>query len=141
MTYGSPSARLTKRGVRAPRMPAELLIEARTLGTNQVYELGTVDVSRSGILVSWSRRGRMPYLVNTILEITIDPECSMLSAPVFCLAKVVRRDVTKDDRTHTAGELGIQILQMDQSDATVWENCVTALEQSLLAMENTLMAN
>ena len=132
MSMALTTPRLNKRGARAPRMPAALLIEARTLGTNQVYSLGTVDVSRSGILASWSRRGRLPYLVNTILEITIDPTGSMLASPVNCLAKVVRRDVLADERTHSAGELGIQILQMDQSDAATWENCVAALEKALI---------
>lgn len=118
-----------KRGSRCARVPAEVIISSRTIGTDASYVLATLDVSSSGILCSFDRHGKMPFIVNTILEVTIDPGRSMLDVPLNCLAKVVRRENDPAERNHASGRLGIQILQMDQADSTLWETCVAVLEK------------
>ena len=118
-----------KRGSRCSRVPAQVIISSRTIGTDASYTLATVDVSASGILCSFDRHGKMPFIVNTILEVTIDPGRSLLEVPLNCLAKVVRRENNPSERNHASGRLGIQILQMDQADTTMWESCVAVLEK------------
>lgn len=124
------SLRQIKRGSRAPRVPAALSVESRTIGTAASYQLATLDVSKSGLLCSFEGDTHVPFIVNTILEIVIDPERTTLTTPLNCLAKVVRRvNDDKKSNVHASGELGIQILQMDQTDVTLWESCLAVLEQ------------
>lgn len=120
---------LNKRGSRCARIPAEVTVSSRTIGTDASYTLATLDVSASGLLCSFDRHGKLPFIVNTILEVTIDPGANILDAPLQCLAKVVRRENDPSERNHASGRLGIQILQMDQNDSTLWESCVAALEK------------
>jgi len=117
------------RGARCARVPATVTVASRTLGTEASYVLATLDVSASGLLCSFDRHGKMPFLVNTILEVTIDPGCTLLDVPLSCLAKVVRRENDPAEKNHSTGRLGIQILQMDQTDSTLWESCVALLEK------------
>ena len=78
----------------------------------------------------------MPFIVNTLLEITIDPKGNCLDKPVSCLGKVVRRDHDEVDGKDGGSEmsalrLGIQIVQIDNSDLAQWEGCLTQLERHL----------
>jgi hypothetical protein len=66
----------------------------------------------------------MPFIENTLLELTIDPQASCLGDPVSCLGKVVRRT-----ETDGSSVLGVQIVQMDNDDLDAWEGCLTELER------------
>jgi len=124
--------RSNKLRVRAPRVPFDLTVDSKTIGTTFSYQLYTEDVSRSGLLLVWDRDSSMPFNVNTILELTIDPQGDYLGKPLTCLGKVVRRDIDKgaDQRTHLATRLGVQIVQIDKSDLHAWENCLSQLERT-----------
>lgn len=117
--------------VRAPRVPMDLEVESRTIGTSAAYRFSTVDVSRSGLLLQWDREAKMPFIINTLLEITIDPTASCLEKPVLCLGKVVRREHEALDGTDAVSplRLGIQIVQIDNSDLAEWEVCLMELER------------
>lgn len=121
--------RPNKLAVRAPRVGISLIVESKTLGTNAAYSLSTEDVSRSGLLlVSDNASVKMPFIVNTLIEMTIDPKSSHLSKPVNCLGKVVRRDV-EDEHGNKQPRFGVQIVQMDPSDIKSWEGCLSELEK------------
>lgn len=118
--------------VRAPRVPVGLQVMSKTIGTDAAYSLSTVDVSRSGMLLNWQRRQRVPFIVNTILELTIDPQGQILGDPLTCLGKVVRRDraaTAEAGEVEGAIELAIQIVQIDPQDLDQWESCLTELER------------
>lgn len=115
--------------VRAPRVPMDLTVESRTIGTNAAYQFSTEDISRSGLLLVWDRDSKMPFNVNTLLEITIDPKGACLDKPVSCLGKVVRRDAEKEADGSMATRLGVQIVQIDNSDLQAWEGCLNELER------------
>jgi hypothetical protein len=119
--------RPNKLAVRAPRVAIDLVVESKTLGTSAAYSMSTEDVSRSGLLLVWERESKMPFIVNTLIEMTIDPEGSCLSRPVTCLGKVVRRDAQNGSSQTT--RFGIQIVQMDSSDIQNWEGCLSELEK------------
>jgi len=119
--------RPNKLAVRAPRVSIDLVVESKTLGTSAAYSMSTEDVSRSGLLLVWERESKMPFIVNTLIEMTIDPTGSCLSKPLTCLGKVVRRDAK--DGSGQATRFGIQIVQMDPSDAQNWEGCLSELEK------------
>jgi hypothetical protein len=121
--------RSTNLRVRAPRVPIDLSVESRTIGTNACYQFLTEDVSRSGLLLVWDRHVKMPFLVNTLIEITIDPDGKHLSRPVQCLGKVVRRDANATEQNGHGARLGIQIVQIDNTDLATWEGCLAELER------------
>ena len=121
--------RPSKLRVRAPRVPVDIEVESRTIGTNAAYKLLTEDISRSGLLLVWDREVKMPFIVNTLLELTIDPSGSCLDKPVSCLGKVVRRDSGDEQGKGNSARLGIQIVQIDNSDLNAWEGCLTELEK------------
>jgi len=113
---------------RAARINLDLKVESRTLGTNASYKLTTQDISKSGMLLVWDRAvSHMPYLENTLLELIIDPDKNHLGNPVSCLGKVVRKSSIKYDQ-RTVDVLGVQIVQMDNSDLENWEECLSELE-------------
>jgi hypothetical protein len=119
--------RPNKLAVRAPRVAIDLVVESKTLGTSAAYSMSTEDVSRSGLLLVWERESKMPFIVNTLIEMTIDPTGSCLSKPVTCLGKVVRRDA--QDGSGQTTRFGIQIVQMDPGDIQNWEGCLSELEK------------
>jgi hypothetical protein len=119
--------RPNKLAVRAPRVSIDLVVESKTLGTSAAYSMSTEDVSRSGLLLVWERESKMPFIVNTLIEMTIDPKGSCLSKPVTCLGKVVRKDA--QDGSSQSTRFGIQIVQMDPGDIQNWEGCLSELEK------------
>lgn len=126
------SARLVRPGnmrVRAPRVPMDLEVESRTIGTSAAYRFSTIDISRSGLLLAWERESKMPFIINTLLELTIDPKGACLEKPVNCLGKVVRREAEHADGRGNQARIGIQIVQIDNTDLRQWEGCLTELER------------
>lgn len=121
--------RPNKLAVRAPRVQIDLVVESKTLGTSAAYSMATEDVSRSGLLLVWERDSKMPFIVNTLIEMTIDPKGSCLSKPVSCLGKVVRRDTESDGLTGHHARFGVQIVQIDPGDQQNWESCLNELER------------
>ncbi len=115
--------------VRAPRVPMDLQVESRTIGTSAAYRFSTIDISRSGLLLAWERETRMPFIVNTLLELTIDPSATHLQKPVSCLGKVVRREAESEDGKGNQARIGIQIVQIDNADLQSWEGCLVELER------------
>jgi len=118
-----------KARVRAPRVEIDLMVESKTLGTQAAYRMSTLDVSKSGLLLSWERKGRMPFIENTILEMTIDPSSDSLNMPVLCLGKVIRRVDKEADELDDSAYIGVQIVQMEGQDINVWEQCLDELEK------------
>lgn len=128
----SSSARLVRPNnmrVRAPRVPMDLEVESRTIGTSAAYCFSTIDISRSGLLLAWERETRMPFIVNTLLELTIDPKSAHLQKPVSCLGKVVRRESESENGKGNQARIGIQIVQIDNGDLQQWEGCLVELER------------
>ena len=111
------------------------MVESKTIGTEIAYRLTTENLSRSGMLLSWNRSTSVPFIVNTIVELRIDPGTSHLAAPVSCLGKVVRRD----DASGT--KLGIQIIQINNDDLVAWESCVATIEKKTRQLQEEAMAS
>ena len=121
--------RTSKLTVRAPRVPLDLKVHSRTIGSNVAYSLSTADVSRSGLLLVWQHDEKVPFIVNILFELTIDPFGRCLEKPVSCLGKVVRREVDSATQGESGTKLGVQIVQIDKSDQHVWEGCLGELEK------------
>jgi hypothetical protein len=118
-------ARATEARNRAPRFdaPENLIVTGKTIGTSVAYQMSTENISRSGMLLSWEHKAPVPFIENTILELTIDPHSKVLDLPVSCLGRVVRKvEQTDDGQRHV--KFGIRIVQIDNSDLDSWENCI-----------------
>ncbi len=103
----------------------ELIVESKTLGTSISYNLFAVNVSKSGFLLTWTRDTAVPFNVNTILEMRIDPYNEWFDRSVTCLGKVVRRD----DQTLKRPKFGVKIVQIDEEEMGGWQQCLEYLEK------------
>ncbi len=127
MSYAARLIRPAKLRVRAPRVPLDLKVTSKTIGTSALYSFYTEDISRSGLLLVHENGSKVPFIVSTIIEMTIDPQGSCLDKPVSCLGKVVRRENPEGDGA--SDRLGIQIVQIDHTDLSTWEGCLSQLEK------------
>jgi hypothetical protein len=109
-----------------------ILVESKTIGTDISYRLTTKNVSRSGMLLSWQKAFSLPFMVNTIIELKIDAKSAVLSEPVSCLGKVVRR--VDQDGVH----FGVQIIQMENDDLVAWEHCIALIEKRLTQLDQAV---
>ena len=119
---------------RAPRfdMSSRVQVQTKTLGAEISYGLTTRNVSRSGLLLTWEQGSRVPFIENTLVEMTIDPHQSLLDIPVNCMGKVVRRvDNFSEESQQSMSDFGVQIVQIDGNDLVNWEACITALAQKV----------
>ena len=105
----------------------ELAVHSQTIGTNSKYSFSTENVSRSGMLISTSKN-MVPFRVNTILEMTIDPDCKIFERPIEIMARVVRRE-DKSRSGKNGVSLGVSIIEMDTMFEE-WEHCIDFIEHN-----------
>ena len=128
----SPMSTLTrvirneKPGFRAKRLGVNdgVVVTSKTIGTTISYNLSTENLSRTGMLLHLGRNRRVPYLINTILELTVDAGSEVFERPVSCLGKIVRVDTTDPGQPR----YGVHIVQIDGRDLDVWEKGVVEME-------------
>jgi hypothetical protein len=115
--------------VRAKRLGEfeNLRVDSKTIGTRLMYSLPTDNISRSGMLLDRGNYSKIPFSVNTLLELVIDPESAFFERPISCMGKVVRT-VDRDD---LKSQFGVQIIQIDGKDLALWEAALAKLESSL----------
>ena len=124
----------TGRGVdyRAARYTIDwdLRVDAKTLGTKFCYQLLVANISRSGFLVTTFHKEIAPFLVNTLIDITVDPECKFLAHPVHGFAKVVRQLLEKDAASGSKKvSFGLVISEIFTEDKSTWESFMRTLEK------------
>ncbi len=103
-----------------------LIVRARTFGARDHYSLSGVNISKSGLLMHADARDRVPFIINTLLEVQLEGG-NWLREPVACLAKVVRNEVTTEDgqRVH---EFGIKFIEFSDHGMEVWKDAITNIE-------------
>jgi hypothetical protein len=125
--------RLSDGRVRAKRIASDdgLVVESRTIGTEMVYNLETDNLSRTGFLLNTGAYRKVPFQVNTILEMKIDTRCKMFREPVTCLGKIVRLESEgmPDEDGRRMRRYGIAIVQMEGSNMEAWDKVVALLER------------
>jgi hypothetical protein len=119
--------------VRSPRFQTDrdLMVHSKTIGTSLCYKLRTEDISVSGLLLTWSHNTQVPFLINTLIEMEIDPDGQWLDRPLNCVGKVVRKF---GDDSDNGTKFGITIVQMDTNSIQEWESCVGSLERRARTM-------
>ncbi len=126
-------ARIVRPGeskVRAKRVGANLTGETRTIGVPLAFKVIMENVSRTGFLLSPAAKDRMPYQINTLIEMTIDPGAMKLDRPIFLLGRIVRTVQVADTK-----QFGVHIVQIESKDHIFWEKYISGLEgQAELAL-------
>lgn len=124
------SQRSSESKVRAKRLKVDesLTAETRTIGTPIAYLMRLENVSETGFLLSGSLNGRIPYRVNTLIELTLDPNASVIAHPIHLLGRVVRANSVDEQGQK---QFGVQIVQMDSKDQASWETFVSNLDEPL----------
>lgn len=122
---------------RAPRFlpDQELKLEARTFGTSAPYVLVVENLSRSGLLVGMVNSEHLPFRVNTLLDLVIDPKAKVFEGPIKATGKIVRRvdEKSKDPEKLDVNvvRLGIVIVEVEPRDEAKWVTALEFLERSL----------
>ncbi len=124
--------------VRATRydVAGALKVTSKTIGTAITYKLELNNVSRTGLLLHWDHQRHVPFIENTIIEMTIDPNSFWLKEPLSCLGKVVRRIDQRNNRIY----FGVHIVQIDNNDLLAWENCIGEISKKANVVEDDLPA-
>ena len=73
---------------RNPRSDECLEFSVSTFGSREIYTLFSLNISYSGALLSGFQT--VPFNKNSLLEITIDPNLTKVSGPIWCQAKIAR---------------------------------------------------
>jgi hypothetical protein len=102
-----------------------VIVESRTLGAPMVFSMPTQNLSRTGLLLVGLDGYKIPYQVNTLLEMSIDTTGSFLDQPVPCLGKIVRIQEEKEKKAF----FGVQIVHMEPKDQSLWDKAVANLER------------
>lgn len=110
-----------KNRVRASRfdLDGQIRVESRTIGSDLSYELTSLNISKTGMLLTWKSSVKIPFMEKTILELTVDPDGNILKKPLRCLAKIVRKFNQDGCETY-----GVRIVQMETEDVGLWESTI-----------------
>lgn len=100
------------------------IVETKTIGTNLAFNLPLENFSRTGLLLSTGPYQRVPFQVNTILELKVDPKGATFNQPFTFLAKIVRlrREQGK------VLQYGLQLLSLEIKDTFQWHRTIDEME-------------
>lgn len=112
--------------VRARRLKPEnrMTAETRTIGAPLAFVMHLENVSETGFLLTSGVNGRVPYQVNTLIELTLDPKAHVIGRPIHLLGRIVRTNAAADNG---GKQFGVHIVQMDSRDHASWEKFVEEL--------------
>lgn len=107
-----------------------MTVVAQTFGTLYKYRFRTKDVSRSGMLLLSERDVLVPFIVNTLLEVTIDPDGDWLKSSLSCMAKVVRRGTDIDPLTKIRRPIfGVHFIEFGDDTHRMWRSILEVADQ------------
>ena len=108
-----------------------ITVSAKTFGTRVSHDCVTVNVSRSGVLLAAGGPVRIPFIKNTLLELTMERDGNWLSEPVHCIAKVVRTREAIGNNKEVVRQFGVKIIEMNPRDEKVWESALLSIEDDI----------
>lgn len=96
---------------------------ARTIGTKINFKMPVENLSATGMLLSWAEKERVPFSVNTILELEVSAT-GPTGQNVQCLAKVIHAGTQEDGRRR----FGVKIIQTEDEEYTAWQSIISHIE-------------
>jgi hypothetical protein len=121
-----------RRPERAPRFAPDqaLHVLVQTFGTRNSYDIVLENLSRSGLLVTMGRDEDLPFRVNTLVDLVIDPHRQAFPKPILATGKIVRRidgePGSEDARQHVS-RLGIAIIEVQPGLEEDWRRALDSL--------------
>ncbi|NRA66272.1 MAG: PilZ domain-containing protein [Pseudobacteriovorax sp.] len=110
----------------------KIIVQTKTFGAISYYHLETVDISRTGLLLSAPAHScYIPFIEQTLLELKVDLSGEISQIPLEPLAKVVRR-YTKGVGAHSRRYYGVKFVEFSQDDMQAWRDVIAGIEESCL---------
>ena len=107
--------------------PTETIkVTAKTIGTSLKYEMPISNISETGMLVTWNEVSRIPFQINTILEVSLHNRSEKANQNLTYLAKVVH-SVTQTDGSRG---YGLKIIQSDDEATSEWVEMVKRISMN-----------
>ena len=133
---------LTKEKIQATRFITDPKVhcEVNTFGSKAYFDLNTINISRSGMLLVATKRSMAPFHKNTLVEINLSDKGSCLDKQVKCIGKVIRCYQEKDAKKVKEKFFGIDIIEFDKGSETVWQDAIEALASMSLQAKPLLSA-
>lgn len=104
-------------------------VQAKTFGARDRYGLMSLNVSKTGLLMSANPGDRVPFIVNTLLEVQLEAP-AWLKEPVTGLAKVIRH-TTRTASGERRIEFGIRFIEFNEEGMDLWKNALNHIEAEL----------
>lgn len=118
---------LSDKGMQFSRFrDSRVRVRAKTFGSRDRYGLTTINISKSGLLMRAPARDRVPFIVNTLLEIELDAP-DILGRPVVALAKVTRAALS-GNRGERQCEFGVQFIEFNEEGMEAWKSAINDIE-------------
>lgn len=117
--------------VRASRFAPHqnLQVFARTFGTRGDFIMLAENVSKTGVLISEMDGSKTPFVVNTIIEVVLDPKCQEFKNPIRCLGKVMRAECNTTIKGLV--KFGVRLIDMDDEANSRWHTYVDRIERQV----------
>ncbi|MBF0443810.1 MAG: PilZ domain-containing protein [Oligoflexales bacterium] len=110
-----------------------LTVRANTFGGSKgKYVFSTVNVSKSGMLITSVANQPVPFREGTLLEVNVYAPHFNLVKPISFFAKVVRFTDINDPQFPTKIGIGVVITEFEENEKKNWENLVNMVELSQL---------
>lgn len=119
----------------------KLLVHAKLFGTVGIYSLTSLNVSRSGLLLTSDRQGEVPFRENSLVEITIVPRGDVLFMPIQALAKVVRVEDAQNMHWQASKKFALKFLEFQDQGQVVWDQTIELIEQTQNRLQRDIAAN
>lgn len=124
--------RINRYMVRAPRFSTDVPVKAKTFGSPVPFKLSTSNVSLSGLLITSDANESIPFVVNTIVELTVGPAPGLIKDPVNFVGKIVRKSAVFMKDGKPLIDFGVKIVDMDDKNCALWRTFMETLESTTL---------
>lgn len=106
-------------------------VEVKTFGSQNNHMLSTVNVSKTGMLLSADKDYHVPFIENTLLELRVSPSRSevWVKNQFECLAKVVRCTTVETEENRNVRQFGIKLIELSEEAKEIWDDAIKIIEQ------------
>lgn len=119
---------------RAPRfqISQEIVVQIQTFGSRDPHTIAIENMSRSGLLIATATDKQIPFKLNTLVDLIIDPDRRVFSGPIHATGRIVRRidEVAGDSKVQAGSTIrfGIAIGEISPTDEKEWRQAFDDLE-------------
>lgn len=100
-------------------------LQSKTIGTSMSFLMQILDVSHTGMKLRWDSGQKMPFLENTLIEVSVPIRLGkgLPEQTIQSLAKVVRTEESGEKPQ----EFGIKMIFLEPHSHQLWKEAVSYL--------------